>query len=189
MRSSSMCSGPRCSKRRRPWRSRRSGPRRALGRLHDTVERHELGERELSRGKSLSLYGYLGRRVFNHYVEYYGTSACAPAIFKVLVVLTEVLEQRMGLYPVIAWAVRGNVPIKAIGEERLTAEPSPKQCREHCPSARRFGRSDLARVSAVRIPFIGRRVYGKVSYVKGADTSLQVCGGVVAAEELFRIFS
>jgi hypothetical protein len=52
-----------------------------------------------------------------------------------------------------------------------------------------LGRSDLARVSAVRIPFIGRRVYGKVSYVKGADTSLQVCGGVVAAEELFRIFS
>src|SRR5215216_4791508 len=68
----------------------------------------------------------------------------------------------MGLYPVVAWAVRGNVPIKAIGEERLTAEPSPKQCREHCPSARRFGRSDLARVSAVRIPFIGRRVYGEV---------------------------
>ena len=69
----------------------------------------------------------------------------------------------MGLYPVVAWAVRGNVPIKVIGEERLTAEPSPKQCREHCPSARRFGRSDLARVSAVRIPFIGCRVYGEVS--------------------------
>ena len=62
VRSSSMCSGPRCSKRRRPWRSSRSGPRRAPGLLHDTVERHELGERELSHGRPLPLCGYLSRR-------------------------------------------------------------------------------------------------------------------------------
>jgi hypothetical protein len=37
----------------------------------------------------------------------------------------------MGLYPVVAWTVRGNVPIKAIGKERVTAEPS--QNMRHSP--------------------------------------------------------
>jgi hypothetical protein len=36
----------------------------------------------------------------------------------VLVIATEVFGRRMGVYPVVAWAVDGNVPIKAIGEER-----------------------------------------------------------------------